>query len=98
MTTDDKRRLHPRTPANARLQLCWHDPKAGHSQVRAHAVDTSEFGVRVEAEKSVPSGTLVVVYTPQGVVVGRGSVRHSTPKGWNYLIGLYLPNRLARAI
>jgi len=94
---ENKRRLHSRIPANARLQLHWHDVRAGQRQVPARTVDISKFGVRVEVERSIPTGTIVVVYTPQGMVVGRGSVRHCTPKGLNYLVGLYLPNRLARA-
>ena len=57
----------------------------------ARAIDVSKDGVMVEAEKSIPIGTLLVVYTAQGAVVGRGSVRHCAPKGMNYLIGLYLP-------
>ncbi|MBZ5596297.1 MAG: hypothetical protein LAP39_28965 [Acidobacteriia bacterium] len=97
MTTDDKRRLHSRIPANARLHLQWHDQHTGQRQVPARAVDMSKLGLLVEAEKSIQSGTIVDVYTAQGVVVGRGSVRHSTPKGLNYFIGLYIPNRLARA-
>ena len=97
ITNDERqRRLHSRIPANARLQLHWHDVRAGQRQVPARSVDISKFGVLVEVERSIPTGTIVVVYTTQGAVVGRGSVRHSTPKGLNYLVGLYLPNRLAR--
>ena len=94
---EKKRRLHTRIPANARLQLHWHDVRAGQRQMPARSVDISKFGVLVEVERSIPTGTIVVVYTTQGAVVGRGSVRHSTPKGLNYLVGLYLPNRMARA-
>jgi hypothetical protein len=94
---DEKRRLHSRIPATARLQLHWHDVRAGQRQVPARSVDISKFGVLVEVERSIPTGTLVAVCTTQGVVVGRGSIRHCRPKGLNYLVGLYLPNRMARA-
>ena len=94
---EKKGRLHSRIPAYARLQLHWHDVRAGQRQVPARTVDSSKFGVLVEVERSIPTGTVVAVFTTQGVVVGRGSVRHSTPKGLNYLVGLYLPNRMARA-
>jgi len=84
-------------PANAWLQLHWHDVHAGQRRVPTRTVDISKFGVLVEVERSIPTGTIVAVYTTQGVVVGRGSVRHCTPKGLNYFVGLYLPNRMARA-
>ena len=93
---DKRRRLHFRIPASAHLQLDWHDSRCGQNQKPARVVDASKFSVLVEAETAIPTGTIVVVYTPQGVMVGRGSVRHCTPKGLNYLVGLYLPNRLAR--
>jgi len=99
LSTDDgkRRRLHSRIPANARLQLHWHDVHAGQRHVPTRTVDISKFGVLVEVERSIPTGTIVAVYTTQGVMVGRGSVRHCTPKRLNYLVGLYLPNRMARA-
>ena len=99
LTADDeeKRRLHSRIPANARLQLHWHDVRAGQRQVPARTVNISKFGVLVEVERSIPTGTIVAVSTTQGVVVGRGSIRHCSPNGLNYLVRLYLPNRIARA-
>jgi hypothetical protein len=94
---EEKRRLHSRIPANARLQLQWHDVRAGQRQMPARAVNASKVGALVEVERPIPTGTILVIYTTQGLVVGRGNVRHCTPKGMNYLIGLYLPERLARA-
>jgi hypothetical protein len=83
--------------ANARLQLQWHDMRGGLRQMPARALNGSRFGALLQVERPIPTGTVVVVYSTQGVVVGRGSIRHCTPKGMDYLVGLYLPNRLARA-
>lgn len=91
----EKGRLHSRVAADARLHLYWQELKGGQRQTIARAVNQSKFGLMIEAERSIPSGTVVTVQTPQGLMVGRGTVRHCESKGMNYLIGLYLPDRLA---
>jgi len=92
----EKGRFHSRTAADARLHLYWNDSQHGPRQMPARAVDRSSYGLMVEADRSIPNGTVVMVQTAQGLMVGQGTVRHSEPKGINYLIGLYLPDRLAR--
>jgi hypothetical protein len=87
-----ERRAHERVPINTQLQLRWEEKKGVQRQVRARAVDVSKVGVQVQTEKAIPTGTIVNVYSAQFAPIGRASVRHCTPKGMDYTIGLYMPD------
>jgi len=89
------RRLYERFPIDTQLQICWEEGKGVRRQVRARAVDVSKFGVQVESERAIPTGTLVNVFTANFSPIGRASVRHCTPKGMDYRLGLYMPDRFA---
>ena len=90
-------RLHERLSVNSQLHLSWQpDGRGAQRSVRARAIDVSKFGVLVEAESSIPSGTIVCVQSGNFTMIGRASVRHCTPKGLSYKIGLYMPDRLTR--
>jgi len=95
---EDRGRLHDRVAVNARLDIYWDDPKNGQRHARVRAADLSKFGMQVESERAIPTGTVVLIYTAQGGVVGRASVRHCVPVGMNYKVGLYLPDRLTRGV
>ena len=86
------RRLHERFPVDTPLVLCWEERKGVQRQVRGRAVDVSRFGLHVQAERAIPAGTVVNVYTAQFVPLGRASVRHCTIKGMDYSVGLYMPD------
>jgi hypothetical protein len=93
----DPQRLHERLPLNSQLHLSWQQERHGVQRcVRARAIDVSKFGVLVEAESAIPSGTIVCVQSSNFTMIGRGLVRHSTPIGLRYRIGLYMPDRLIR--
>ena len=87
-----EQRAHERVPINTQLQLRWEEKKGVQRQIRARAVDVSKVGVQVESEKAIPTGTIVNVYSAQFAPIGRASVRHCTPKGMDYTIGLYMPD------
>lgn len=89
------RRLHERFPIDAQLQICWEEGKGVHRQVHARAIDVSKFGVQVESERAIPTGTVVNVFSANFSPIGRASVRHCTPKGMDYRLGLYMPDRFA---
>ncbi len=89
-------RLHERLPFERVLHLCWEERRTGKRRINARGIDRSKFGILVEAEKPIPTGTLVSVETGNFTVVGRASVRHCSPNGMNYRIGLYMPDRLVR--
>lgn len=86
------RRLYERFPTDTPLHLRWEEHKGVQRQVRGRAVDVSKFGIQIRAERAIPAGTVVNVYTAQFVPLGRASVRHCTIKGMDYCIGLYMPD------
>jgi len=87
------RRLHERVAINCQVYLCWKDA-LGNQMLRARAVDISKFGMLVETEKSIPPGTLISVQTNSSML-GTACVRHCTPQGLKYKIGLHMPDRMA---
>jgi hypothetical protein len=89
------RRLYERLPIDTQLQICWEEGKGVRRQVRARAVDVSKFGVQVESERAIATGTVVNVFTANFSPIGRAAVRHCSPKGMDYRIGLYMPDRFA---
>ena len=52
------RRLHERVPIDCHVRLCWQDPQGNHV-LRARALDLSNFGMLVEAERALEPGTVV---------------------------------------
>ncbi len=98
-TGTDTQRLHGRLALNSQLHLSWQQERRGAQRtVRARAIDVSKFGLLVEAESPIPSGTIVCVQSSSFTMIGRASVRHCTPKGLSYKIGLYMPDRLTRGM
>jgi hypothetical protein len=89
-------RLHDRHPFGGALHLCWEEAKGVKRRIRAHGIDRSKFGILVEAERPIATGTIIAVEGANFVMLGRAAVRHCTPKGMNYRIGLYMPDLLAR--
>ena len=88
------RRLHERLLFDGLLHLCWEERRMGKRRINARGINRSKVGLLVEAERPIPTGTLVSVETANFTVVGRASVRHCSPNGLNYRIGLYMPDRL----
>ncbi|HXI42857.1 MAG TPA: hypothetical protein VNH83_22935 [Bryobacteraceae bacterium] len=92
-------RLHERLSVNSQLHISWRqDERSAQRSVRARAIDVSKFGVLLEAESPIPSGTVVSVQSSNFTMIGRASVRHCVPKGLNYRIGLFMPDRLTRGM
>jgi hypothetical protein len=86
------RRLHTRLAINREVWLCWQDRNGNHL-LRARAMDVSKFGMLVEAEGPIAPGALVSVEV-KSTTLGRGCVRHCTPCGIAYRIGLHMPDRM----
>ena len=85
------RRLHERVSIDYPVRLCWQDRQGNHV-LQARAMDLSNFGMLVEAERSLPAGTVVSVET-NSVMLGSACVRHCTPNGLKYRIGMHAPDR-----
>lgn len=90
------RRLHERIPINRQVYLCWGERQGGQVQT-ARAIDISKFGMLVEADRPIAPGTLISVQTPSATL-GSACVRHCTPCGIKYKIGLHMPDRMARGL
>jgi hypothetical protein len=90
------KRLHARSSIQRKVRLCWVDGQ-GNRVLDARAIDISRFGMLVETDKALPSGTLVSVHT-NATLIGRACVRHCTPKGTKYRIGLHMPDRMIRKL
>jgi hypothetical protein len=88
------KRLHERLAVNFQVHLCWKDGLADRV-LRGQALDVSRFGMLVEAERAIPPGTFITVQTTS-TILGRACVRHCTPKGLKYRIGLHMPDRSVR--
>ena len=58
------RRLHERVPIDSQVRLRWQDRQGNHV-LRARAMDLSDFGMLVEAERAIEPGTVVAV-EPRG--------------------------------
>ena len=86
------RRLHERLSVNFQVHLCWQD-RHGDQVLRARAVDISRFGLQAEAERPIAPGTAISVQTNSSIL-GTSCVRHCTPKGSMYRIGLHVPDRM----
>jgi hypothetical protein len=88
------RRLHERIPINRQVYLCWQDRQTDQVQT-GRAIDISKFGMLVEADRPIQPGTTITVQT-NSTMLGSACVRHCTPSGYKYKIGLHMPDRTAR--
>jgi hypothetical protein len=92
----DAEGFQKRIPANGRLQLYWHDSNNGQRHLCGRAIEIGEFEMLVETEKAIPTGTVMVVNTAKAGFVGRASVQHWEPKGFDYRVELRLLDSHAR--
>jgi len=84
------RRLQERISVDCQVRLCWQDRRGNHV-LSAHAMDMSKFGMLVEAERALQPGAVVSVET-NSAMLGMACVRHCTPNGLKYRIGMHVPD------
>ena len=84
------RRLQERISVDCQVRLCWQDRQGSHV-LRAQAMDLSNFGMLVAAERAIEPGTVVSVET-NAVMLGSACVRYCTPNGLKYRIGMHVPD------
>jgi len=92
LTGRTERRLHSRLAIDREVRLSWQDRQGDH-QIHARALDMSKYGLLLEAEREIALGVVVFIGTG-AVLYGRGCVRHCTPSGERYLIGLNTPDHM----
>src|SRR5690242_14250706 len=78
---------------STQLQICWEERKGIQRQVRARAMGVCKSELRVQSERAIAAGTIVVLYTAGFVPIGRASVRECTTRGLDYSVTLYMPGR-----
>jgi hypothetical protein len=86
------RRLNARLAIDREVCLCWQDRQGSHI-LRARAKDISKFGMLVEADAPLSPGGVISVET-KATTLGQGCVRHCTPSGSKYKIGVHIPDRM----
>src|SRR5260370_40321200 len=84
------RRLQDRISVDCLVRLCWQDRQGNHV-LPAHAMDMSKFGMLVEAERALEPGAVVSVET-NSAMLGMACVRHCTPNGPKYRLGMHVPD------
>jgi hypothetical protein len=91
------RRRHCRIPQDASIRLTWNE--RGEAQM-AHAryLDISVGGLRVESPMAIPRDTEVTLYADQIEFTGTALVRHVTPSGTSFALGLQLSERTIEEI
>ena len=95
------KRLHDRISINCQLNLCCQD-NHGSRILRGRAINLSKFGMMVLTDRAIVAGTIISVQT-NSTMLGRACVRHCTPEGLKYKIGLHIPshsvyNRIAMLV
>lgn len=90
------KRLHEREAVQREVRLCWQNGQ-GSQVLQARALDMSRFGILVETDKAIAPGTVLSVQTNVRIL-GKACVRHCTPKGAKYRIGLLMPDRTMRTL
>jgi hypothetical protein len=93
-TAESHSAIDERLAISAQLQIRWEERKGVQREICVRALEVTKSVLRVQSERKIASGTLVVLYTAGFVPIGRASVRDCTPKGLDYNITLYVPSRL----
>ena len=86
--------IDERLEIGARLQIRWEERKGVQRETCVRALEVTKSVLRVQSERKIASGTLVVLCTAEFVPIGRALIRDCTPKGMDYSIALYVPSCL----
>ena len=91
-------RYHKRLPVKYRLSVYSEDQQAGQLSLAARGINMSRSGVLIETEEPLPIGSMVYVKVKELGLMGMATVRHCTPKGSKFSVGLHFPNPLTRSL
>jgi hypothetical protein len=81
-----ERRRRQRLPAHGELKLQWRAKEGAEREVNVHAIDISPLGMAFRSRAEVPIGRAVALF--DGTAVLSGQVRHCTPDGDEFTIGI----------
>ncbi len=83
-----ERRRTERFIAEPDVWVAWSYPEKGRLHVRGRCLDFSGNGVRVELGRALPVGVAVTVGVPIRRLQKPATVRHCTPAGPYFAVGL----------
>jgi hypothetical protein len=81
-------RRGPRRSTNAAYAISWHDEAALTHSAEVVAVDISATGLRIRCANAIDRGTAVYVQGHDGNLCGYCTVRHCSPSGDRFEIGM----------
>jgi hypothetical protein len=91
------KRFHGRLPVKCRFSI-YADDDTGQRCIVGRGINMSNSGALVEATEPIRPQTLVYVKADGLGLMGSATVRHCTPKGSKFRIGLHFPNPLIRSL
>jgi len=91
-------RYDQRLPVKYRFSVFAEDQQAGQLSLPARGINMSRSGVLIETEEPLPIGSMVYIKVKELGLMGMATVRHCTPKGSKFRVGLHFPNPLTRSL
>lgn len=81
-------RVSKRQPFETVADLTWRDVRGITTQARGRCLDISESGARIAYSDRIALPAVMQIRTEHDGVLRTGRVRHCTPKGSQYEIGI----------
>jgi curved DNA-binding protein len=91
-------RSEPRNPCRKTYSISWQVEDGIARAAQAHGVDLSRSGVGIRVASPVRPGVTVYVQDPENHLSGYSVVRHCTPRGDGYFIGLELHEETRKTV
>jgi hypothetical protein len=91
-------RFYERQPLHSRFLIYASDVQGTQHSIPARSINMSKSGALVEAEIPIELNAVVYVKATELGLMGGATVRHCTPRGHKFRIGLYFPNQLTRSL
>jgi hypothetical protein len=86
------KRRHYRVPVSYQVVFYWEDATGAVFTTRPRARDICSFGMRVDSDVAIPVGTQICLEVPQHDSAIEAVVRHCTPEGAAFRIGIAFDN------
>ena len=83
-------RKHNRISRIGRVFIAWEDPQGCIQYAQAQCLEVSEGGLRISAPQPIPVRSRISLRGDEIDLFGTAIVRHSTRKGFKYILGLEL--------
>ena len=92
------RRSDQRRPIGCALRISWRAADGLTRSAHVRGIELSQSGVAIRSNEPFPPGYTLFVELPKYNLVGSGCVRHCTPTGSTYLVGIKFRGNLTRPI